>query len=394
VKAHLSATDLRPVRQEFSLGPWQKRIERVKQIVIKEFIHVFRDKKLRFFLFAPPLIQIILFGYAVTMDVNSISTAFLDLDKSYESRELMRRFEASGYFTTTHTPASIEEIKDLLDRGKVLCAVQINRGFGKDLKKGIPTEVQVIVDGTYSNTALIAQGYANRIIGEFALDSMKPPVGVSGAVIDLRATAWYNPDLKSRNYYVPGVIATVILIIALMLTSMAVVREREVGTMEQLMVTPIMPFELMLGKTIPFAVIGLIDMLLVTVMGIFWFDVPIQGSLLILLAGTVIYLLSVLGTGLFISTVSKTQQQALMASMLFVMPAILLSGFAFPIESMPEVFQYVTYLNPLRYFLVIIRGVFLKGVGLDILWPQMLILLLIGCVVMALSALRFRKRMN
>lgn len=394
MKAHLSATDLRPVRQEFSLGPWQKRIERVKQIVIKEFIHVFRDKKLRFFLFAPPLIQIILFGYAVTMDVNSISTAFLDLDKSYESRELMRRFEASGYFTTTHTPASIEEIKDLLDRGKVLCAVQINRGFGKDLKKGIPTEVQVIVDGTYSNTALIAQGYANRIIGEFALDSMKPPVGVSGAVIDLRATAWYNPDLKSRNYYVPGVIATVILIIALMLTSMAVVREREVGTMEQLMVTPIMPFELMLGKTIPFAVIGLIDMLLVTVMGIFWFDVPIQGSLLILLAGTVIYLLSVLGTGLFISTVSKTQQQALMASMLFVMPAILLSGFAFPIESMPEVFQYVTYLNPLRYFLVIIRGVFLKGVGLDILWPQMLILLLIGCVVMALSALRFRKRMN
>ncbi len=390
----MCATDLRPVRQEFSLGPWQRRIERIKQIVIKEFIHVFRDKKLRFFLFAPPLIQIILFGYAVTMDVNSISTAFLDLDKSYESRELMRRFEASGYFTTKHTPASIEEIKDLLDRGKVLCAVQINRGFGKDLKKGVPTEVQVIVDGTYSNTALIAQGYANRIIGEFALDSMKPAIGVSGAAIDLRATAWYNPDLKSRNYYVPGVIATVILIIALMLTSMAVVREREVGTMEQLMVTPIMPFELMLGKTIPFAVIGLVDMLLVTIMGIFWFDVPIQGSLLILLAGTVIYLLSVLGTGLFISTVSKTQQQALMASMLFVMPAILLSGFAFPIESMPDVFQYVTYLNPLRYFLVIIRGVFLKGVGLDILWPQMLILLLIGCVVMALSALRFRKRMN
>ncbi len=390
----MSATDLRPVRQEFSLGPWQRRIERIKQIVIKEFIHVFRDKKLRFFLFAPPLIQIILFGYAVTMDVNSISTAFLDLDKSYESRELMRRFEASGYFTTKHAPASIEEIKDLLDRGKVLCAVQINRGFGKDLKKGVPTEVQVIVDGTYSNTALIAQGYANRIIGEFALDSMKPAIGVSGAAIDLRATAWYNPDLKSRNYYVPGVIATVILIIALMLTSMAVVREREVGTMEQLMVTPIMPFELMLGKTIPFAVIGLVDMLLVTLMGIFWFDVPIQGSLLILLAGTVIYLLSVLGTGLFISTVSKTQQQALMASMLFVMPAILLSGFAFPIESMPDLFQYVTYLNPLRYFLVIIRGVFLKGVGLDILWPQMLILLLIGCVVMALSALRFRKRMN
>lgn len=349
---------------------------------------------MRFFLFVPPVVQIILFGYAVTMDVNNISTAFLDLDKSYESRELIHRFEASGYFTITHAPTSVDEIRDLLDRGKVLCAIQINRGFGKDLKKGVPTEVQVIVDGTYSNTALIAQGYSNRIIGAYARDNMKQDINRAGPSIDLRPTSWYNPDLKSRNYFVPGVIATVILIIALMLTSMAVVREREVGTMEQLMVTPIKPIELMLGKTIPFAVIGLIDMLLVTLMGVFWFGVPIRGSLLILFAGTGIYLLSVLGTGLFISTVSKTQQQALMASMLFTMPAILLSGFAFPIESMPEVFQYVTYLNPLRYFLIIIRGVFLKGIGIDILWPQMLMLFLIGCVVMTLSALRFRKRLN
>jgi ABC-2 type transport system permease protein len=372
----------------------QKSIERIKQIVIKEFIQVFRDKKMRFFVFGPPIIQIILFGYAVTMDVNTITTAVLDLDKSYESRELIQRFEASGYFTITHTPASVGEIRELLDRGKVLCALQINRGFGKDLKKGVPTEVQVIVDGTYSNTALIAQGYTNRIIGKFSLDKMRPNLKVSGATIDLRPTAWYNPDLKSRNYFVPGVIATVILIISLMLTSMAVVREREVGTMEQLMVTPIKPIELMLGKTIPFGVIGLFDMLLVTVVGVFWFDVPIRGSLLILFAGTSIYLLSVLGTGLFISTVSKTQQQALMASMLFTMPAILLSGFAFPIESMPDIFQYVTYFNPLRYFLVIIRGVFLKGIGLDILWPQMAVLFVIGCVVMTLSALRFRKRLG
>lgn len=362
--------------------------------MIKEFIQVFRDKKMRFFVFGPPLIQIILFGYAVTMDVNNISTAVLDLDKTVESRELAQRFEASAYFTITHTPSSPEEIKDLLDRGKVLCAIQINQGFGKDLKKGVPTQVQVIVDGTYSNTALIAQGYTSRIIGAYALDKMRPNIPVSKAALDLRPIAWYNPDLKSRNYFVPGVIATVILIISLMLTSMAVVREREVGTMEQLMVTPIKPLELMLGKTIPFGVIGLIDMLLVTVMGVFWFEVPIRGSLLILFAGTVIYLLSVLGIGLFISTVSKTQQQALMASMLFTMPAILLSGFAFPIESMPDVFQYATYCNPLRYFLLIIRGVFLKGVGLEILWPQMGMLLFIGCVVMTLSALRFRKRLG
>ena len=372
----------------------QKSIERIKQIIIKEFIQAFRDKRMRFFLFGPPLIQLFMFGYAVTLDVNNISTALLDLDKSYESRELTRRFESSGYFTITHTPASVGEIRELLDRGKVLCVLQINRGFGKDLKKGIPTQIQVIVDGTYSNTALIALGYTNRVIGEFSLDAMKPKITVARAGIDLRSKAWYNPELKSRNYFVPGVIALVIMIMSLMLTSMAVVREREVGTMEQLMVTPITPAELILGKTVPFAVIGFIDMLLVTVVGVFWFEVPIRGSILILFAGTAIYLLSVLGTGLFISTVSKTQQQALMASMLFTMPAILLSGFAFPIESMPIIFQYVTYINPLRYFLIIIRGVFLKGIGLDILWPQMAILFIIGCVVMTLSALRFRKRLK
>lgn len=373
---------------------WQKSIERIQQIVIKEFIHAIRDKKLRFFLFVPPIVQLLLFGYAVTMDVNNISTAFLDLDRSYESRELLQKFESSGYFTVTHTPASVGEIRDLLDRGKVICAIQINRGFGRDLNKRVPTEVQVIVDGTYSNTALIAQGYVSRIIGKFARDNIRLDIRVAGAAIDLRARSWYNPDLKSRNYFVPGVIATVILIMSLMLTSMAVVREREVGTMEQLMVTPIKPIELMLGKTIPFALVGFINMLLISLIGVFWFGVPIRGSLLILFMSTAMYLLSVLGIGLFISTVSKTQQQALMASMLFIMPAILLSGFAFPIESMPELFQYVTYLNPLRYFLVIIRGVFLKGIGLDILWPQMLILLFIGCVVMTLSALRFRKRLN
>jgi len=372
---------------------WQQSFERIKQIIIKEFIQAFRDKKLRFLLFGPPIIQLFLFGYAVTVDVHNILTTVLDLDRSKESRELIQKLDASGYFTITHTAASVEEIRDLLDRGEVICAVQINRGFGKDIEKGISTEVQVIVDGTYSNTALIAQGYANRIIGAYARKQMRQNTA-GGATIDLRSTSWYNPDLKSRNYFVPGVIATVILIIALMLTSMAVVREREVGTMEQLMVTPIKPLELMLGKTIPFAVIGFIDMFLITLIGIFWFGVPIRGSLLILLAGTGIYLLSVLGTGLLISTVSKTQQQALMASMLFIMPAILLSGFAFPIESMPEIFQYVTYINPLRYFLIIIRGVFLKGIGLDILWSQMVILFLLGFVVMALSVARFKKRLR
>jgi drug efflux transport system permease protein len=371
-----------------------KSVERIKQIVIKEFIQAFRDKRMRFFLFVPPLVQLVMFGYVVSLDVNNIRTALLDFDKSPESRELARRLESSGYFTIIERPESAEEVRALMDRGDVLCAIQINRGFGRDLKKNAPPEVQVIVDGTYSNTALIALNYTNRVIARYALDLAPPGMRIAGPGVDLQTTAWYNPELRSRNYFVPGVIATIIMLVALMLTSMAIVREREAGTMEQLMVTPIRPIELMIGKTLPFAVISFIDMLLVTAAGVFWFEVPIRGSLLLLLACTAIYLLSVLGTGLFISTISKTQQQALMAAMFFNMPAILLSGFAFPIENMPAVFQYVTYMNPLRYFLIIIRGVFLKGNGVAVLWPQMAALLVIGIVVIGLSALRFRKRLG
>jgi ABC-2 type transport system permease protein len=336
---------------------------------------------------------LLMFGYVVSLDVNNIPTAILDLDKSQESRELARRFESSGYFTVNRETESAEDLRELLDRGNVLCAIQINREFSNDIKKRNPSEIQVIVDGTYSNTALIALNYANEIITKFSHEHAAPSIR-SGTVIDLRTRFWYNPDLKSRNYYVPGVIASIILLVSLMLTSMSVVREREAGTMEQLMVSPIRPFELMLGKTLPFAVISFIDMFLVTAVGTLWFDIPIRGSVVLLLACTAIYLLSVLGTGLFISTISKTQQQALMAAMLFNMPAILLSGFAFPIENMPKIFQYVTYINPLRYFLVIIRGVFLKGNGISILWLPMVALFVLGIVVFALSSLRFRKRLG
>jgi drug efflux transport system permease protein len=372
----------------------KKSLERIRQIVIKEFIQVFRDKRMRFFLFVPPLVQLLMFGYVVSLDVNNIHTAYLDYDKSPESRELARRLEASGYFTIKQRPASAGEIRELMDKGEVLCAIQVNRGFQKDLKKGGPAEVQVIVDGTYSNTALIALNYTNRVVAKYSQDLSAPLIKNARAGVDMRTTAWYNPELKSRVYFVPGVIASIIMLVSLMLTSMAVVREREAGTMEQLMVTPIKPIELMIGKTLPFAAISFLDMLLVTAVGVFWFEVPIRGSLVLLLASTAIYLLSVLGTGLFISTISKTQQQALMAAMFFNMPAILLSGFAFPIENMPPFFQYVTYLNPLRYFLIVIRGVFLKGSGIGVLWPQIAPLLAIGIVVIGLSALRFRKRLG
>lgn len=361
-------------------------------MVLKEFIQIFRDKRMKAIVFVIPLLQTMVFGYAVTTDVNNIPTAIYDLDKSFESRELSRRLEASGYFNIIYAPESTAEIQNLLDKGKITVAIQINRGFSADIKRQIQTPVQILVDGTDSNTATVAMDYANRIIMKYAADLIgHNPVP---AKIVLHSRAWYNPELKSKNYNVPGVIAMVIMLTSLLLTSMAVVREREIGTMEQLMVTPLKPIELILGKTIPFAIIAFFDMILITAFGVLKFDIPIRGSLLILPIATAIYLLSVLGTGLFISTIAKTQQQALMATFLFYMPAVLLSGFMFPIENMPIVFQYATYINPLRYFLVIIRGLFLKGNGIAILWPQMTSLFVLGTAVMTLSSLRFKKRME
>jgi ABC-2 type transport system permease protein len=368
--------------------------ERIKRMVIKEFIQIFRDRSMKAVIFVTPIMQLIVFGYAVTTDVNSIRTAVYDLDKSYESRELVRRFNASGYFTMNYDISSNDAIQDLFDRGKIAAAIQINRGFSSDLKKGKATEMQVLVDGTDSNTALVAMGYANMIIMKYAGDPGLRKVRAKPVKFEVHPRAWYNPDLRSRNYNVPGVIAIMVLLICLLLTAMAIVREREMGTMEQLMVTPLKPVEIILGKTIPFALIGFFDMFLATTVGVYWFSIPIAGSLMLLSLCTAIYLLSVLGIGLFISTISRTQQQAMMATFLFFAPAVLLSGLMFPIENMPIAVQYGTYLNPLRYFLVIIRGIFLKGNGIDILWPQMLGLFILGSILMTLSSLRFKKRLG
>lgn len=374
--------------------------ERIRRVVIKEFIQLFRDRRMKAIVFVIPIMQLIVFGYAVTTDVNDIRTAIYDLDRSAESRELFNRLEASGYFSIRYAVQSPAEVQELLDRGKITAAIQVNQGFSADIKGKQQARIQILIDGTDSNTATVAMDYANRIILKYAKDlgtpgisAHFPPMPVRGG-IELSTLAWYNPELKSKNYNVPGVIAFVIMLTCLLLTSMAVVREREIGTMEQLMVTPIRPVELILGKTIPFAMIGFFDMLLVTTVAYLKFDIPMKGSFALLIASTAIYLLSVLGMGLFISTISKTQQQALMATFLFYVPAVLLSGFMFPIENMPEVIQYGTYLNPLRYFLVIIRGIFLKGNGIGILWPQTLSLLVLGLVVITISSLRFKKRMG
>lgn len=368
--------------------------ERVVNIVVKEFLQTFRDKRMRFMLFVTPVIQLVMFGYVVTTDVSHISTAYYDLDRSFESRELARRLEASGYFDIRFWPSADGEIRELLDMGRVTCVILVDRGFSRDLKKRPPAEVQILVDGTDSNTATVAAGYAERIVAQYSLDLSSEGLAEPGLPAEVRSRAWYNPDLRSRNFNVPGVMASIIMLVGFMLTSMAIVREREIGTMEQLMVTPIRPAELMLGKTIPFALVCFLDMILVIAVGTLWFGVAIKGSLLLLFFATTVYLLPVLGIGLFISTISRTQQQALMATILFYMPAILLSGFIFPIENMPLVFQHLTIVNPLRYFLVIIRGVFLKGNGMTILWPEILALFVLGVVLLSASSLRLRKRLG
>lgn len=372
-------------------------LERIKHILIKEFIQIFRDPKMKGVIFLTPIIQVLVFGYAVTTDVKQIATAVYDLDNSVVSRELVSRFVNSGYFDIVEYIESEGRDQYLIDRGKVRAVLRMNKGFGEDLRAGRTAQLQVIVDGTDSNTAGIMLDYSARIVGQFSqkilitrFTRLKGHALKPGRV-EMQTRAWFNENLESRNFYVPGTIAIIVMLITLMLTSMAVVREKEIGTMEQIMVTPITQTEFILGKTVPFALIGIADVVMITLLGVFWFEVPIRGSLLLLFVATILYLMTTLGVGLLISTISHTQQEAMMSTFFFYFPAVLLSGFMFPIANMPVVVQLFTYLNPLRYFLVIIRGIFLKGVGPDILWPQMAALSAMGMATLWLASKRFKK---
>jgi len=374
--------------------------ERMKHMLIKEFIHVLRDPRMRMVVLVAPMIQLLLFGYAVNTDVKNASFAVLDMDSTIASRDFLARFTSSGYFSMKKYVGSEAEAHELLDRGEVHGVFQINRGFSADLSAGRTAQVQLLLDGTDSNTASIVGSYASEIAGSYStsvlLQRLTKQVGRirDPAGVTLQTRAWFNDNLESRNFYLPGVMASLLAIISLMLTSMAVVREKEIGTMEQIIATPIRQVEFIIGKTIPFALIAYMDVLLITIVGVFWFDVPLRGSLLVLLLGTTLYLMSTLGAGLLISTISSTQQQAMMSMFFFITPAMMLSGFIFPIANMPEVIQWITYLNPLRYYLIIIRGVFLKGVGLDILWPQFVALFLLGTACLWIATRRFHKTLS
>ncbi len=376
-------------------------LTRLKQMLIKEFIQVFRDKRTRFVLFVPPILQMLIFGYAATFEIHHVATVVLDLDHSQESRELISRFTSSPYFDVQRQLADQRQIRDLIDRGKATVALQINAGFAQNLRKGQTAPLQVIVDATNSNIALIASGYINQIALGFAKDYQQdrinriaPQLVERLPSVQLEQRPWYNPELRSRWFFVPGIIGSLTLVLVVNLTAFAVVREREIGTLEQIMVTPIRPAEFIVGKTLPFFLIGLFDVSLIGVVGTLWFHVPFRGQILILLMGAILFLLCMLGVGLLISTVSATQQQAMVTAFFFVMPAITFSGFGFPISTMPQWLQYLTYASPLRYFLVVLRGTYLKGVGLDILWPQMLAMGALGIVLLTVAVLRFHKALD
>ncbi len=372
---------------------------RIRHIIRKEFIQVWRDRKLRFFLIAPPLVQLITYGYVVNFDIKHVALAIFDESRTMESRDLINRFRSTDWFEVKYYIDSQKELVDLIDHGKVTMALWIQWDFAKKLRQGKSGKITVILDATDSNAALVVTRYAGSVIGDYSQEQLAARfqrqglewMGRLSSPLAIQPRAWFNPNLISRYSMVPGVIAMVVLLLSLMLTALAVVREKEIGTMEQILVTPIRPIELMLGKTIPFVLISLGDVILVTAVGILWFEVPFRGSILVLLLGTIAFLFNSVGLGLLISTIATTQQQAMMAGNLFLTPAILLSGLIFPIANMPQFFQYLTLLNPLMYFVIVVQGVFLKGAGVGLLWPQMLSMTALGMIMVGLAVARFKK---
>lgn len=373
---------------------------RILHLVKKEFAQIRRDRRTLVMVLGAPVFQLFMFGYAVTTDVKHVSVVIHDADRTSQSREFVDRFVRSGYFDLNYAVDRPADISRFLDNGSARLAISIPAGFAADVARWQPAEVQLILDGSDSMTAGMIAGYVVDVVRQYAEDigqeRMERMLFIAPAVpgIENRLRVWYNPDLKSVNYMVPGVVAMILMVVTMTLMSMAIVREREVGTLEQIIVSPIRPVELMLGKMIPFILIGFVDIFLVVLLARLWFGVPLRGSGLLLFSLAALFITTSLGLGLFISTVSRTQQQATMISFFLMMPSVLLSGFMFPIRNMPHVIQLLTYLIPLRYFIAIVRGIFLKGSGLHVLWPNVLALCILGLLILTLSARRFTKRLE
>jgi ABC-2 type transport system permease protein len=368
--------------------------QRLVHLVWKEFLELRQNPRLFGIVIVAPIIQLTMLGYAATTDVRDVPVVVADGDRSPASRALIGRFEGSRNFTITGVVTTVGEVDPYLQRGDAWLAIAIPPGYGAALAN-LPADagrqgtvsVQMIADGSDSNSTTVALGYATALVGEYAASLIGSPA------IDLRIRVWFNPQLESRYFMIPGVLALLLLLVTANLAAMGIVREKELGTLEQLNVTPLRRWELIVGKLLPYGVIAFVDVLLVTAVAVLWFEVPFRGSFTLLLGTSILYVICTLGLGLLISTISDTQQQAMMtATFFFLTPMVYLSGFIFPIENMPLVIQYATYLIPLRYFLVIVRGIFLKGIGLDLLWPQAAALAIWGGAVLTLAVARSRKR--
>ena len=371
-------------------------MHRVAHLMRKEFLELRRDPRLFGIVIVAPIIQLAMLGYAATTDVKDVPVVVVDDDQSTESRELISRFDASDNFLVVATASTADEIDTYLDRRLAWMALAIPSDYSERVQRGDGATVQVVADGTDANSTNVALGYAGRLVAGYARELAAATGQAPGApLVAAEVRVWFNPRLESRDFMIPGILALLLLVVTTNLSSMAIVREKELGTLEQLNVTPLARWELIAGKLLPYALLGMLDVLLVVAVAVGWFEIPLRGSLALLLAMCLVYLLTTLGLGLFVSTVSKTQQQAMMtSSFFFLLPMVFLSGFIFPIENMPAAIQPLTYLIPLRYFLVILRGVFLKGVGLETFWPQALALLAWGLTILMLATLRSQKTLR
>ncbi|MBE0446806.1 MAG: ABC transporter permease [Actinobacteria bacterium] len=373
-------------------------MNRVLMLARKEIIQLLRDRRLLPLLFIAPLIQLILFGYVVQTEVKHIGVVLVDSDRTAESRIIAEKFTNAGYFEIVRRVNSESEVPELIRADKATLGVILPKGYQSDIKSGRVAEVMLVLDGSDANAGVQAQQYAMGIIAARSQELMGRRMEAMSAIapkvssVEPRVRVWYNPDLKSVNYMVPGLIGMIITLITMIITSVAIVKERERGTLEQLIVTPIKRWELLMGKVLPFVAIAFIEIGLIVGIGVWWFGVPFRGNIFLLLALCIAFLFTTVGQGLFVSTISRTQHQAQMTAWFFMMPSMMLSGFIFPIENMPKVIQVLTYVIPLRYFLVIVRGIFLKGVGMAALWDQVLILSLLGILIFGVSVLRFQKR--
>ena len=373
----------------------------IRLFIKKEFKQFFRDPKMFVMVLIAPVIQLIFLGYAANRDLNYADTAVYDMDRSSKSRELIRDLEGSGFFIIKEFNTNYEELQSAIDKGTVLCGIVIPDDFEKNILSKRTADIQIIFDGSDGGKAGIASGYVANILNSFSADislEIQERSGLkrslTGMVIP-ETRVWYNPNLTTRNFMLPSIVGLILIIITINMTSLAIVKEREVGTLEQLIVTPIRPYQMIIGKLVPFSLLGFIAIILVLSVMSFWFGIDVKGSLVLLFFSSFIFMLSTLGLGLFVSTISKTQRQAMITSaFLVIMPMIFLSGFTFPIDSMPQAIQYVTHIIPLKYFIIIIRGIVLKGLGLYDLWKELLVLFLMGVFILAISSNRFQKKLE